>query len=222
MPPSAHAHAHTPGHRRPEEAYAPGAALPGSQGTTAGRGTWWSEGAAGRHLRTTAGQAGTLPAGPGTPSPVPISLRLERLATQAQHYPDMACTTLAQHREVAMRERAFRRLTPPSAPGVDRVPWRLYQETLQTPRETFHEQLVNDPSCPPPVVRRLLPQSNGKLRPLGLPAVEDKRVAKAVTLLLEAIDAQAVYDFSHGFRPGRNPHQARQEVRQGLLGSRMG
>jgi hypothetical protein len=136
MPPSAHAHAHTPGHRRPEEAYAPGAALPGSQGTTAGRGTWWSEGAAGRHLRTTAGQAGTLPAGPGTPSPVPISLRLERLATQAQHYPDMACTTLAQHREVAMRERAFRRLTPPSAPGVDRVPWRLYQETLQTPRET--------------------------------------------------------------------------------------
>jgi retron-type reverse transcriptase len=52
--------------------------------------------------------------------------------------------------------------------------------------------------------------------------VEDKRVAKAVTLLLEAIDAQDVYDFSHGFRPGRNPHQARQEVRQGLLGSRMG
>jgi RNA-directed DNA polymerase len=41
-------------------------------------------------------------------------------------------------------------------------------------------------------------------------------------MLLEAIYEQDFYDFSYGFRPGRNPHQALHEVRQGLLGSRIG
>jgi len=68
----------------------------------------------------------------------------------------------------------------------------------------------------------VLPKRNGTRRPLGLPALEDKIVAKAVAMLLEAIYEQDVYDFSHGFRPGRNPHQALHEVRQGLLGSRIG
>ncbi len=62
----------------------------------------------------------------------------------------------------------------------------------------------------------------GKFRPLGLPALEDKIVAKAVGMLLESITEQDFTDFSYGFRPGRSPHQALQEVRQGLLGSRMG
>ena len=61
----------------------------GSQGTTSVHWTWCSEGEAGRHLRTKAGHAGTTPVGQGTPSPEPIPLRLERIATQAQQYPDM-------------------------------------------------------------------------------------------------------------------------------------
>lgn len=218
-PPTAHEHA--AGQRQPGGTGAREARRPGSQGTNAVRGTWGSEGAAGRHLRTKAGQAGTTPAGPGTPSPVPIRLRLERIATQAQHYPDMACTTLAHHLDVAMLEHAFRRLNPHSAPGVDRVTWRMYKENLATNLETLHEKLVNDTDGPQPVVRRLIPKSHGKLRPLGLPALEDKIVAKAVGMLLEAIYEQDVYDFSYGFRPGRNPHQALHEVRQGLLSGRM-
>ena len=71
-------------------------------------------------------------------------------------------------------------------------------------------------------MRRLIPKRHGTLRPLGLPALEDKIVAKAVAMLLEAIDEQDFYDFSHGVRPGRNRHQALPAVRQGLRGSRMG
>ena len=134
----------------------------------------------------------------------------------------MACTTLAHHLDVAMLADAFRRLNPHSAPGVDRVTWRRYKENLASHLETLHEKLVNDTYCPQPVVRRLIPKSNGKLRPLGLPALEDKIVAKAVAMLLEAIYEQDFYDFSHGCRPGRSPHQALHEVRQGLLGRRMG
>ena len=104
----------------------------GSQGTTSVHGTWCSEGEAGRHLRTKAGQAGTTPAGPGTPSPMPIPLRLERIATQAQPYPDMAFTTLAHHLDVAMLGRAFQSLNPHSAPGADRVTWQKYTENLAT------------------------------------------------------------------------------------------
>jgi len=104
----------------------------GRQGTTSVHGTWCSAGEAGRHLRTTAGQAGTTPVGPGTPSPEPISRRLERIATQAQQYPDMACTTLAHHLERAMLERAFGSLNPRSAPGVDRVTWQRYKASLET------------------------------------------------------------------------------------------
>jgi hypothetical protein len=143
--------------------------VPVSQGTNAVRGTWCSEGDAGRHLRTKAGPAGGNPAGPGTPSPVPIPLRLERITTQAREYPDMAFTTLAHHLDVALLERAFQRLNPQSAPGVDRVTWRLYKENLETNLETLHEKLVNDTYSPQPVVRRLIPKGGGKFRPLGLP-----------------------------------------------------
>jgi group II intron reverse transcriptase/maturase len=72
------------------------------------------------------------------------------------------------------------------------------------------------------VVRRLIPQSNGKLRPLGLPALEDTSAAKAVARLLEAIYEQDFCDFSYGFRPGRSPHHALHEVRQGWLTHGMG
>ena len=47
-------------------------------------------------------------------------------------------------------------------------------------------------------------------------------MAKAVAMLMEAIYEQDFCDFSSGFRRGRSPHQALQEVRQGLLGSRIG
>src|SRR4029453_15104621 len=85
----------------------------------------------------------------------------------------------------------------------------------------LHEKLVNGTYCPQPVVRRLIPKSNGKLRPLGLPALEDKIVAKAVAMLLEAIYEQDFCAASYGFRPGRSPHQALHDVRQGLLGTRI-
>jgi len=63
---------------------------------------------------------------------VPVPLRLERIATQAQQYPDMAFTTLAHHLDVAMLERAFGSLNPKSAPGVDRVTWQTYKANLET------------------------------------------------------------------------------------------
>ena len=139
--------------------------MPVSQGTTAVRGTWCSDGAAGRHLRTKAGHAGDTPGGPGTPSPVPSSQRWERIATQAREYPDMACTTLAHHLDVAMLAHACRSLNPQSAPGVDRVTWRTYKTHRETHLGTLDAKLGNGTYWPQPVVRRLIPPGGGKLRP---------------------------------------------------------
>ena len=89
--PTTNAHESTPGHRQPGETRAPEAEGSASQGTTAVRGTWGSEGDAGRPLRTTAGQTGANPTGQATPSGMPLPLRLARIATQAREYPERAC-----------------------------------------------------------------------------------------------------------------------------------
>jgi RNA-directed DNA polymerase len=214
--PMTDAHENASGHRQPGETCAQETARLRSQGTNAVHGTWGSAGDAGRHRRTKAGQ------GQGTPSPVPVPLRLERLAPQAQQSPDMACTTLAHHLEVAMLARALKSRNPQRAPGVDRGTWQAYKANLETNLVAFHEKLVNETSCPQPVVRRLLPKSNGKLRPLGLPAREDKIVAKAVAMLVEAIDEQDVCDVSYGLRPGRSPQPALHAGRQGWRTNGMG
>src|SRR4029450_5231708 len=155
-------------------------------------------------------------------SPVPVPLRLERIAPQAQQYLDMAFTTLAHHLDVAMLERAVKSLTPQSAPGVDRVPWQAYKANLATDLVGLHRKLVNGHYGPQPEGPRLTPKSTGEQRPVALPAREDKIVAKAVAMLLEAIYEQDFCAFSYGFRPGRSPHHALHEVRQGLLTNGIG
>src|SRR5713101_3353717 len=86
--PRASAYGNASGHRQPGETCAREVVRPGSQGTKAVRGTWCSEGEAGRHLRTTAGE------GPGTPSPVPVPLRLLLwLSPRPQSAPGPACGT---------------------------------------------------------------------------------------------------------------------------------
>jgi group II intron reverse transcriptase/maturase len=57
-------------------------------------------------------------------------------------------------------------------------------------------------------------KDEGGQRPSGKPACEDKIVQRAVAMLLEAIDEQDFYDGSYGFRQGRSPHEALQELRQ--------
>ena len=128
----------------------------------------------------------------------------------------MAFTTLAHHIDVSFLERAFDRLNPRSAPGIDRVTWKAYEEDLIPKLEDLHARLVKREYEPQPVVRQWIPKSNGKLRPLGLPTLEDKIVQRAVTDLLESIYEQDFHEFSYGFRPGRSAHQALRDLRQGM------
>jgi group II intron reverse transcriptase/maturase len=128
----------------------------------------------------------------------------------------MVFTTLAHHLDVPFLERAFDRLNRHSAAGIDRVTWHAYEEDLIPKLEDLHARLVARKYAPQPVVRKWIPKGNGKLRPIGLPALEDKIAQRAVADLLESIYEQDFHEFSYGFRPGRNAHQALRDLREGL------
>jgi RNA-directed DNA polymerase len=161
--------------------------------------------------------SGRTHAAMGSMSPTTVRSRLEWIASQAQKYPHTAFTTLAHHLDVALLERAFRRLNPRSSPGIDRVTWQAYKRNLDTNLEKLHERLVLGTYRPQVVVRRWISKSGGKYRPLGIPALDDKVVQRAVAMLLEQIYEQDFYGFSYGFRPGRSCHQALRALRQGML-----
>lgn len=144
----------------------------------------------------------------------PVSTRLRLIAEQAINYPERVFTSLAHLIDVEMLREAYRLTRKDAAAGVDEVTAAEYAEDLEENLADLHERLRTQRYWAQPVKRGWIDKEDGSLRPLGIPALEDKIVQRAVNMILTAIYEQDFYDFSYGFRPGRSPHQALKTLRE--------
>lgn len=107
---------------------------------------------------------------------------------------------------------AWRSLNKKAASGVDKVTAEQYEEDLADNLENLLNRLKGKRYKAKLVKRKYIPKENGKFRPLGIPALEDKIVQKAVATILEAIYEQDFMDTSFGYRPNRSPRLAVDEL----------
>lgn len=106
----------------------------------------------------------------------------------------------------------FYQLRRSAAPGVDKVTFVEYERELATNLADLVSRLKGKRYHAKLVRRKYIPKANGKLRPLGIPALEDKLLQLAVAQVLEAIYEQEFLDCSWGYRPKRGPREARREL----------
>ena len=107
---------------------------------------------------------------------------------------------------------AFRSLRKDASAGVDEVTYREYEEQASENIQGLWEKLKSKQYRAQPLRRIYIPKEDGKLRAISIPSLEDKIVQKATVRLLEAIFEVDFLPCSYGSRPGRNPHQALDEI----------
>ena len=102
----------------------------------------------------------------------------------------------------------FRLLEKGKAAGVDGITLEAYGADLRKNLRGLVERMRNQSYRPQPVRRAYIPKADGRMRPLGIPAIEDKVVQKGMARILEAVYEPEFLDCSYGFRAKRDCHQA--------------
>lgn len=144
-----------------------------------------------------------------TPSREGAPSALERVRQAARRDRRQRFTALLHHVcDIERLRAAFFALKREVAAGVDGETWRCYREHLEEHLQELSERLKRGVYRARPVRRVFIPKADGRQRPLGVPALEDKLVQRAVAEVLNAIYEEDFLGFSYGFRPQRSPHQA--------------
>jgi RNA-directed DNA polymerase len=154
-------------------------------------------------------------------SPV-MSSGLERIRAAAKREGQVRFTSLMHHLTPGMLRDAYESLKRHAKPGIDGVTWHAYGEQLDRNLHGLHERVQAGTYRAQPSKRAWIPKPDGRLRPLGIAALEDKIVQAAVVWILNAIYEQDFAGFSYGFRPGRNQHQALDALWMGITRRKVG
>jgi len=145
-----------------------------------------------------------------------MSTELERISELAQQDRMLQFTSLAHLLTVEMLGEAYQRLRKDASPGVDGLTAQEYERDLVGNLQALHQRLREGWYRAQPV-RRVYIEQEGKRRPLGIPALEDKIVQGAVVSILNAIYEQDFLPCSYGYRPGRGPQDALNEVFRAIV-----
>lgn len=137
-----------------------------------------------------------------------VSPGLERVRQAARQRRKEKFTALLHHISVDLLRDAFLSLKRRAAPGVDGITWQDYEANLGGNLQELHRCVHRGSYRAMPVKRRFIPKPDGKQRPLGITALEDKIVQRAVVMVLTEIYEEDFLGFSYGFRPGRSQHDA--------------
>jgi RNA-directed DNA polymerase len=145
---------------------------------------------------------------PGPSAGQGVSSDLDRVRQVARKDRDVRFTALLHHVDVDRLREAYRAISPNAAPGVDGVTWRDYGLDLEANLQDLHARVQRGAYRAIPSRRVFIPKPDGRLRPLGVAALEDKILQRAVVEVLNAAYEQDFLGFSYGFRPGRGQHDA--------------
>jgi len=153
-----------------------------------------------------------------TPSRTDAPSALERVRQAAGKDKKLRFTALLHHiYNLETLRIAYFSLKKEAAPGVDGETWRHYGEQMEANLQDLSERLKRGAYRARPVRRVYIPKADGRQRPLGVPALEDKIVQRAAVEVMNAIYETDFLGFSYGFRPGRSQHQALDALYTGLL-----
>src|ERR1700674_5479994 len=130
-------------------------------------------------------------------------------------------TALLHHLSIALLRDSFYALKRQASPGVDGMRWQEYETGLEDRLTDLHGRVHRGAYRAQPSRRVYIRKADGRQRPLGVAALEDKVVQQAVVTILNQIYEVDFRGFSYGFRPGRNPHQALDALTVGIQTKRV-
>jgi group II intron reverse transcriptase/maturase len=145
-----------------------------------------------------------------------VSPGLLRVREAARKGKEVKFTALLHHVTPQLLRESFEHLKHKAAPGGDGVTWAQYAEGVEERLRDLHARIHRGTYRAQPSQRAYIPKADGKMRPLGIAALEDKIVQQAVVTVLNAIYEEDFLGFSYGFRPGHSQHHALDALWVGL------
>ena len=141
-----------------------------------------------------------------------METKLERIADKSAREKKPEFTSLYHLLNEELLTQCHRELDDSKALGIDQVSKEEYGKNLKENIEDLVVRLKNKSYKPLPTLRKYIDKGNGKKRPLGLAAYEDKIVQLGLKKILEAVYEPKFRDIMYGFRPNRSCHGAIKEM----------
>ena len=151
-----------------------------------------------------------------TPSRTECVPGLERVRAAARRDKKQKFTALLHHVNVDLLRDSYDSLNRNAAPGVDELTWQQYGEGVEERIQDLHARVHGGGYRAQPSKRKYIAKEDGRQRPLGIAALEDKIVQQAVVTVLNQVYEEDFLGFSYGFRPGRSQHDALDALAVGI------